>query len=131
MSHYTHGPVNRSLARALLPAALLLLPAAPRAQGYVGPEACKGCHPSAHAAWRETAHARAQESLPPKSRKDPRCLSCHAPEAEKGLSGVTCESCHGPGQHYAARHVMRDPELARLVGLVLPDERTCLRCHTE
>jgi hypothetical protein len=132
MIHYTYGLVNRPLAlAALLWPSALLWPAAPLAQGFVGPEACKGCHPSAHDVWRETAHARAQDSLPPKSRKEPRCLTCHGPESEKGLSGVSCESCHGPGQHYAARHVMRDPELARLVGLVIPDERTCLRCHTE
>jgi len=125
--------VTRSFAlAALLPAAgALLLASGARAQSTVGSETCKGCHPSAYEAWRETAHARAQDSLPARSRKDPRCTSCHAPESERGLASVSCETCHGPGQFYAAAHVMRDAELARLVGLAEPDARTCLRCHTE
>ena len=50
---------------------------------------------------------------------------------EKGLSGVSCETCHGAGRVYAQAYVMRDPELARAVGLVDPGERTCAACHTE
>jgi len=109
----------------------LLGPAAALAQGLVGPETCKACHPQAYEAWRETAHARASEAVPDKSRADPRCGSCHSPDLERGVSGVSCEACHGPGQFYAASHVMRDRELSRLVGLVDPGERTCLRCHNE
>jgi len=109
----------------------LLLPAAAISQGLVGPETCKACHPQAYEAWRETAHARASEAVPASSRSDPRCASCHSPELERGVSGVSCETCHGPGQFYAASHVMRDRELSRLVGLLDPGERTCLRCHNE
>jgi formate-dependent nitrite reductase cytochrome c552 subunit len=50
---------------------------------------------------------------------------------EDGLAGVSCESCHGPGLLYAARYVMRDPELARALGLVDVGERTCAGCHTD
>jgi hypothetical protein len=146
MAHYTNGDVTRPFApAALLRSAVALLlpggagvalcllgaPGLAAAQSPVGPETCKACHPSAYEAWRETPHAHAQESLPPKSRKDPRCTTCHAPDLEKGVAAVSCEACHGPGQHYAAAHVMRDAELARLVGLAEPGERTCLRCHTE
>jgi len=109
----------------------LLFPAASLAQGLVGPETCKACHPMAYEAWRDTAHARAHESLPQKSRAEPRCVSCHSPDVDRGVSGVSCEVCHGPGQLYAASYVMRDRELARLVGLLDPGERTCLRCHNE
>jgi len=109
----------------------LLVPAAALAQGLVGPETCKACHALAYEAWRDTAHARASEAVPGRTRTDPRCASCHSPDLEHGLSGVTCEACHGPGQFYAASHVMRDRELARLLGLVDPGERTCLRCHNE
>ena len=109
----------------------LFAPAVALSQGLVGPETCKACHPLAYEAWRETAHARAYEGLPAGSRADSRCTSCHAPELDRGFTGVSCESCHGPGQIYAARHVMRDRELARLVGLVDPGERTCARCHNE
>jgi hypothetical protein len=118
--------VNRPLA--LL---AVLLPAAAAARDLVGPETCKACHPGAYAAWREGPHARAYDILPERSRKDERCLGCHAPDSEGGLSGVTCEACHGPGAFYAARYVMRDAELARAVGLVDPGEKTCLACHTE
>jgi len=45
--------------------------------------------------------------------------------------GVSCEDCHGPGRLYSSPHVMRDPELARALGLADPGERTCAGCHTE
>jgi formate-dependent nitrite reductase cytochrome c552 subunit len=107
------------------------LPVLAGAGELVGPETCKGCHPAAWASWKEGPHARALESLPPARRADKRCLSCHAPAAEAGMSGVGCEACHGPGRRYAAGYVMRDAELARAVGLADPGEKTCLGCHTE
>lgn len=118
------------------PPALVLLvalarPAPVRAGDHVGPETCKACHPAAYEAWRASPHARARESLPERSRNDKRCLSCHAPDAEDGLAGVSCEACHGPGRAYSAPYVMRDPELARAVGLADPGERACAGCHTE
>lgn len=117
---------------AFLLAALLLPPVAARAAGdKVGPEACRACHPSAYLAWAATPHARAYEALPERSRKDARCLGCHAPNLEDGLAGVSCESCHGGGRVYAASYVMRDPELSRALGLVEPGERSCGACHTE
>ncbi len=131
MRHYTAASVSRTSVRALA-AVLVLAPVAPRAlDGKVGPEACRACHPSAYDAWRATPHARALESLPERSRKDARCLSCHAPDLADGLSGVSCEACHGGGRVYEAPYVMRDPELARAVGLVVPGERGCLACHTD
>lgn len=114
--------------------ALLLiaaLPAASLAGDLVGPEGCKACHRAAWESWRETAHARAQESLPARNRRDPRCTPCHSPDQDKGVAGVSCEACHGPGQAYSVSYVMRDAELARAVGLVVGDEKTCLSCHTD
>lgn len=110
---------------------VLLAPSLSHAGDKVGPEACRACHPSAYEAWRAGPHARARESLPERSRNDARCLSCHAPDADDGLSGVSCESCHGGGRLYSAPYVMRDPELARALGLEDPGEKTCLACHTE
>jgi hypothetical protein len=127
MAHYTPGSVSRLVAIALA----LALPVASRGADKVGPEACKACHPAAYEAWRVSPHARAREMLPERSRDDKRCLSCHAPDVEDGLAGVSCEACHGPGRSYAARHVMRDPELARALGLVDPGERSCAGCHTD
>jgi hypothetical protein len=47
------------------------------------------------------------------------------------VGGVQCESCHGSGIYYAKRYVMKDRELARIVGLVDVAAKTCQRCHTE
>lgn len=97
----------------------------------VGPETCKACHAAAYEVWRNGPHARSLDGLPAESRKDPRCLSCHAPDADEGLTAITCEACHGPGRIYSAPYVMRDPELARAVGLLDPGEKACLACHGE
>src|SRR4051812_37329685 len=111
-------------------AAALLLASSVFAYDYLGPESCQGCHPDAYAAWRASAHARAKESLSDKQRSDARCLSCHSPnEGDQRVQNVSCESCHGGGQYYSARYVMKDPELARLVGLVDPSEKGCRTCH--
>ena len=45
------------------------------------------------------------------------------------MANVSCETCHGGGQYYTARYVMKDPELARLVGLLDPSEKGCRTCH--
>jgi hypothetical protein len=116
---------------AALAAALALVPCVSYAGDHVGPQTCKACHPAAYEAWLASPHARARDMLPEQSRSDRRCLSCHAPGADEGLAGVSCEACHGPGRLYSASYVMRDPELARAVGLVDPGEKTCLACHTE
>ena len=112
--------------------AVLALPgAALAASDRVGPEACKACHPAAYDVWRAGPHARALEALPADRRADERCRSCHAPDAGDGIAGVSCEACHGPGRLYAVPHVMRDPELARALGLVDPGAKSCLACHTD
>ena len=100
------------------------------AYDFLGPESCQGCHPDAYAAWKGSAHARARDTLTPAAQKDARCLSCHSPnEGEQRVAGVSCESCHGGGQYYVAAYVMKDPELARLVGLADPSEKGCRTCH--
>lgn len=115
----------------LVLASTLLLASAARAGDVVGPESCKACHPSAYETWATSAHARGLASLPERSRGDRRCLSCHAPDADDGIAGVSCETCHGPGRLYSAPWVMRDPELARALGLLDPGARTCAGCHTD
>ncbi|MCI0672186.1 MAG: cytochrome c family protein, partial [Myxococcaceae bacterium] len=97
---------------------------------FLGPESCKGCHPAAFALWQQSKHARAMESLSPAQQKDARCTSCHAPDVkDQRVAHVTCETCHGGGQYYSPAHVMKDAELARLVGLVDPVEKGCRSCH--
>src|SRR6478735_293629 len=100
------------------------------AADFLGPESCKACHPDAYTSWKSSKHARAKESLSPQQQKDSRCLSCHSPnESDQQVSQVTCESCHGGGQFYSPSYVMKDPELARLVGLTDPSEKACRTCH--
>ena len=72
---------------------------------------------------------RAKDSLTPAAQKDARCLSCHSPNEDQHVSGISCESCHGGGQFYVAAYVMKDAELARLVGLTDPSEKGCRTCH--
>ena len=61
---------------------------------------------------------------------DPSCLKCHATGASADMPGVQCESCHGPGSDYKSMKVMKDHEASLAAGLVIPDEATCLTCHT-
>jgi formate-dependent nitrite reductase cytochrome c552 subunit len=113
----------------LLPV-LLAFSGAAVAADFVGPESCKGCHPAAYEAWQQSKHARAMDSLSDAQKKDARCLTCHAPDqAQQSMAHVTCETCHGGGQYYSPNYVMKDAELARLVGLVDPSEKQCRTCH--
>lgn len=102
------------------------------AADFLGPESCKGCHPEAFALFQQSKHARATVHLTPESQKDARCTTCHGPELQsQQVPNVTCETCHGGGRYYSPEHVMKDAELARLVGLVDPTEKTCRGCHDE
>jgi hypothetical protein len=97
---------------------------------FMGSESCQACHPDAYAAWQTTSHARSRDVLSPQQQKDMRCLSCHSPnQVEQRISHVACETCHGGGQYYSASYVMKDADLARLVGLVDPSEKSCRGCH--
>jgi hypothetical protein len=97
---------------------------------FMGSESCEACHADAWAAWQVSAHARSREVLSASQQKDARCVSCHSPnEAEQRVAQVSCETCHGGGQYYSARYVMKDGELARLAGLLDPTEKSCRGCH--
>jgi len=101
-----------------------------QAHDFLGPESCQSCHAEAFSAWKASSHARAQDVLSPQQQKDARCVSCHSPnQSDQKVSNVTCETCHGGGQYYSAKYVMKDSELVRLVGLVDPTEKTCRNCH--
>jgi formate-dependent nitrite reductase cytochrome c552 subunit len=131
MAHYTPAPVTLLRPAPLVLALALAAPLPARGAETVGPETCRACHPTAYEAWATSPHARSREALPERSRNEPRCLVCHAPDAQDGLAGVSCEACHGPGRVYTAPYVMRDAELARAVGLVDPGPKTCAACHTD
>jgi hypothetical protein len=97
---------------------------------FLGAESCEACHPDAWAAWQTSSHARSRDVLSPQQQKDARCLTCHSPnEADQRVAQVSCETCHGGGQYYSAKYVMKDAELARLAGLVDSTEKACRACH--
>lgn len=122
-----------------LAASLVLLEPPAHAQGvaqhdFVGAERCRACHQKEYESWSRGPHARALDALSAAERKDARCLTCHtmAPEVDDPeLGGIQCETCHGAGKWYSKAYIMRDKELRAALGFVDPDEKTCLRCHTE
>lgn len=108
--------------------------------------------------WQKTKHAQAYSSLASEEAKaiakekgidNPQeadaCLKCHVTghgaKAEllgtkyDKTEGVTCESCHGAGSGYYKKKTMVgviSGEIeAASVGLMKPDEKTCVKCHNE
>ncbi|MCC2111501.1 MAG: hypothetical protein KDJ16_05665 [Hyphomicrobiales bacterium] len=98
---------------------------------YDGRKKCSSCHKSQYESWKETGHASALHSLeagektaakrmagldPDKDyTEDKECVGCHVTgygaeggydidDPSKYLTGVTCESCHGPGSEYRLVH---------------------------
>lgn len=112
----------------------LLTPSAEAAPDFVGAERCGTCHQAEYQDWRQSGHAAAFARLSQVQQRDASCRGCHtmAPTSEDAtLSGVQCESCHGPGRMYAPRHVMKDKELSKLLGLQAVVEDTCAGCHSK
>lgn len=124
---------------------------------YIGVAKCSVCHKSEKKGnqlgqWQSTKHAKAYATLatpeakalakakgiedPQKSNK---CLKCHVTgfgadpklfEASfKVEEGVQCEACHGPGSLYKPVKVMKDRAASIKAGLIIPDEKTCVKCH--
>ena len=109
-----------------------LIPRPAGAAEPIGAARCGTCHQEIYDSWKTSAHARSLANLSETQQGDPACRSCHtlAPSStDAALEGVQCESCHGLGSNYAPEHVMRDPRLARLLGLVDEVETTCRACH--
>jgi len=101
------------------------------ADSYEGRKKCSSCHKSQAKSWKDTAHAKAMESLKAGERKEAKekagldpdkdytkdkdCVGCHVDgwgkkggytikKPKKMLTGVGCESCHGPGKKYRGLH---------------------------
>jgi formate-dependent nitrite reductase cytochrome c552 subunit len=105
---------------------------------YVGYSACTSCHGEMVAGWKSTGHARAFQTLKTQGdekQQNPGCVQCHAVAYDKEggfidmeltpeLSGVQCESCHGPGRRHA--ETMNSSDI-----MGKPEEKTCRTCHTE
>jgi len=111
------------------------------AAGFLGSEACSGCHPAAYAWWRTTGHARDFAGLPDAERASSACLRCHVTGygeplgyragGPAGLASVGCECCHGAGTDHARSAY---PALVPTAtgGACPPCEanRICRLCHT-
>jgi nitrate/TMAO reductase-like tetraheme cytochrome c subunit len=101
---------------------------------FLGAERCRSCHVAEYEKWASGPHARAMNSLRESEKRDQRCIVCHTmvpADLDPMLTGIQCETCHGPGRYYAKPHVMRDRELRERLGFVVPDEKTCRACHAE
>jgi hypothetical protein len=125
---------------------------------YIGVAKCKMCHNTEKSGfqykiWSESLHAKSLASLSsPKSleyakahniadpTKEASCLKCHSTYAsvDKNLietltpaEGVSCESCHGPGSAYKTNTIMKDRALAVKNGMIVPDQKTCEKCHNK
>lgn len=112
---------------------------------FVGAEKCaKMCHKPQYDSWLTTKHAKAFDKLSAEEQKKPECVKCHItgalPDATQ-LTGIQCEACHGAGSEYKKPTIMAkakwaaDPagqmKLAQAAGLVVPDEKVCVTCHTK
>jgi hypothetical protein len=103
-------------------------------QVYLGVENCAICHTKEAAAWEESNHAHAFQTLINENRAfDSDCLPCHTTGMGKGgfknlaeskmFINVQCESCH---TNLADQHQMAKNRLVRKK----VDESTCITCHT-
>ncbi len=125
---------------------------------YIGVAKCKMCHNTEKSGfqykiWSESLHSKAFATLSNEKSmeyakknniadptKDAKCLKCHSTAAgvDKNLietitiqEGVSCESCHGPGSGYKTMTIMKDKNLAIKNGLLIPDQKTCEKCHNK
>jgi DnaJ-class molecular chaperone len=125
---------------------------------YIGAMKCKMCHNTEKSGyqykiWSESLHAKSMASLSNQKSldyakangiadptKDQKCLKCHSTAASVDQNlvetitvaeGVSCESCHGPGSAYKTNTIMKDRALALKNGMIIPDQKTCEKCHNK
>ncbi len=160
-------------------AASLLISGAAMAEGVkfdpakvVGITACAECHQAETEAWKKTPHSMTWDTLHKKDaaktiaekmevksiKRGDLCLQCHytsqaaAGEEAKAVSGVSCESCHGPAAPWIKIHndfggadakketepaAHRDERIknALAAGMLHPSNiylvaQNCYNCHT-
>lgn len=132
---------------------------------YLGAKKCRPCHLPEYNSWRKSLMARSFDLLKPGVRPEAKtaagldpdsdyttdagCLSCHTTgygepsgfrdlKSTPNLTGITCESCHGPGSSYSVDSLMslknknHSFESVIAAGLVYPvPAAVCQRCHND
>ena len=125
---------------------------------YIGADKCKMCHnkPATgeqYKKWLTDPHSKALKTLSGQASldyakkngiadpaKEAKCLKCHSTYEKAGAGlrggilpeeGVSCESCHGAGSAYKSPTIMKNIELAKTNGLVLPTKELCVTCHNK
>jgi hypothetical protein len=106
------------------------------AHAYVGAKKCKICHKKdgIFEDWSKSKHATSFDSLSAEDQKNADLKKYYTTgTTAKGelLTGVQCEACHGAGADYKKKKIMENQELAITKGLMIPDEKTCLKCHND
>ncbi len=152
------GLIESIIAGLIVPTILLAkIDAAPLEHEFVGVKKCAMCHKKPDQGeqsviWEKSKHARAYETLGTPAAKevatklgiaDPqtsgKCLKCHSTayyfteakvtEVIAVEEAISCESCHAPGKDYMKKNVMEDKAKAISLGLIIPDEQICRKCH--
>ena len=120
------------------------------ANRYVGTTKCGACHFAQFKDWRSSAHGQSFEILPLKYRNDESCLKCHMDQHSRqmvtslespgqSMTGVSCESCHGPGGdhvQYGLSFIGRGRELTEESLTIMRSKikrmslERCVTCHT-
>ncbi len=110
---------------------------------YIGSAKCKMCHNAPAKGeqfkkWSDSKHSKAMASLKGADATNAKCTKCHSTAASvdakllDGLTvaeGVSCESCHGAGSAYKSPTIMKDLAQSKAKGLIIPNEKDCLKCH--
>jgi Zn finger protein HypA/HybF involved in hydrogenase expression len=126
----------------------------------IGTKKCAMCHKKAetgdqYGTWQAKVHSKAYEMLASEEAKavgaklgienpqtSGQCLKCHSTaywftdtkqtEAVAVEDGVSCESCHGPGDDYKKKSTMENRADAIAAGMVYPaKEKSCTLCHND
>ena len=129
-----------------------VMAAPPKDAAYVGVKKCKTCHFKDYRRWRKMKHAGSWKSMGEKDRTRTECFGCHvtgygepggyvSEEETPDLTGVQCESCHGPGNAHAeaakeaeskeeSKDDLDEETKKRMLSLInkVP-QNTCVRCH--
>ncbi len=108
---------------------------------YVGAARCKMCHMPQFRAWEAGAKSKTWDRIKDAADRD-KCVACHttgagqpggftSAEATPNLTGVQCESCHGPGSAHVALPASNREHAARAatINKFITDCRSCHNPH--